>query len=141
MVTKRTATLHCVATLFIPEPITFLWKAPGLEIPRSSQSLVPTANEDGSYSARSELTLAREDWEAGTSYTCQLANAQSDPISTTLRVEDGESGAMWWGVGQSGVRVLEGVVMVSMKAIGWGSIGGIRLGSALESGGDYSIRI
>ncbi|XP_072423614.1 immunoglobulin mu heavy chain-like [Chiloscyllium punctatum] len=88
MVTKRTATLHCVATLFIPEPITFLWKAPGLEIPRSSQSLVPTANEDGSYSARSELTLAREDWEAGTSYTCQLANAQSDPISTTLRVED-----------------------------------------------------
>ncbi|XP_048449493.1 immunoglobulin kappa light chain-like, partial [Rhincodon typus] len=85
MVTHQTATLGCVATRFIPDPITFSWMAQGLEIPGTSQTLVPTANEDGSYSARSQLTVALEDWESGTSYTCQVPNAQSDPKNRTLR--------------------------------------------------------
>ncbi|GCC32115.1 hypothetical protein chiPu_0010575 [Chiloscyllium punctatum] len=88
---KKTATSVCLAVGFYPKDIVFSWLVNNHNTTFRSKTLPPALNTNGSYSSRSELTVAVHEWESGSLFTCQIQHVLlSTPVRHSLRkINDG----------------------------------------------------
>lgn len=70
--------LVCLITGYTPEDIKIKWLLNGKETSISPTNSTPCKESEGLFRSRSQVSVPKEDWYSGDTYTCKVSHPSSD---------------------------------------------------------------